>query len=411
MRYGLRSSIAALLSVFATACSQSLPTSAAAPHVQQTAPAAPQSLVALQGHVDLAKGTMSIGGPAFDGVAQSAIYGDQNVTLRLYNSGVVRTNAGSKRLYTATVGIRNLRNHPIGDEEGGLAPLDTMGISIFFTALPVVTGTSSPCTSCSVRVANAHGVSSFTGLNQPFFHYHERLGAAGSKTDTTQRRMVWVFEADSAVTTFAFNVLVSAAWPAPYESSWSVGFFGDTLPSQQSAPRWSMVKNGPTPFATSGGGSLTIQMGSPLNYSDLYYERRDSLDTRTMAFAEARLRLEVGTGDPHTFFGFDDNTKWIAIGISTKEVGFIDDGYGFIEKVSITTNVNRTYQLRKFGRDSVQLWIDGTRRLTVPYSKLKSNPANNSAPSFFRFGAHGKDAVTNRSVWDYVVYHLGRATP
>jgi hypothetical protein len=368
----------------------------------------------LRGQVDLAQGTLSFGaaplGGGFSGWSP-AIYGDQYVTVRLYNSPVVTSVIGSKRRFTAGVGIENLRNHPVGDEQGGASPADTMGIFVFFTANPTVTGTSSSCPSCAVAVQNYHGTLAFTALAQRYFHWPERLGAAGSATDTTRNRVAWTFEADTAVTGFSFEVLVSAAWAAPNEAVWRIEYSGDSLPDTQAEPPWRRVAVGTTPSATAGAGFLNINIGSPTSNVDLHFQQRDSMRTTTSAFAEARIRLNSGTGDAHTGFGFDDNTRQIELGMSTGEVGFIDDGYGFINKVSIATNVYRTYQIRKFAADSVQLWIDGTRRLTVQYGAFKPNNGGGSLPSFFRFGSHGKGGVSNSSDWDYVIYSIGSATP
>jgi hypothetical protein len=392
------------------ACSEGLPTSVRTAPAEQFTPSA-RPLVALQGRVDLVAGTMSIGGPAVDGAQLSAVYGDQNVTVRLYNTAVAPTVVGSKRRFTASVGIRNLRNHPIGDEQGGLLPADTSGIFVFFTSGPSVTGTRSPCASCAVSIQNAHGVEAFTGVNQPYFHFRERLSAAGSQTDTTVSRVTWTFEADTAVASFAFNVLVSAAWPAPFETTWQVNYWGDSLPHTQSEPRWRRMANGSGTSASASAGILTISMGEPDDNVDLYFQRRDSLGTTTNAFAEARLRLNSGNADPHTSFGFDDDNRQIEAGISNGQVGFIDAGYGFIDKISISTNVYRTYEIRKFAADSVQLWVDGTRRLTTPYGSFKPNDGATALPSYFRFGSHGKDDVGNSSSWDHVVYRIGSATP
>lgn len=340
-----------------------------------------------------------------------AIYGDQYVTVRLYNTPVSTTLVGSKRRFTASVGVENLRAHVVGDEQAGTSPADTMGIFVFFTAGPTVTATSSSCPSCTVTVQNHHGTLAFSAPAQRYFHWPERLGATGTPSDTTQNRVVWTFEADTAVTDFSFDVLLSAAWAAPNESAWRIDYSGDSLPDTQAEPRWRRVTVGSTGTATAGAGSLNIDMGSPTSNVDLHFQQRDSLSSTTSALAEARIRLNSGTGDAHTGFGFDDDTKQIELGMSTTQVGFIDEGYGFIDKVSITTNIYRTYQIRKFAADSVQLWIGGARRLTVPYANFKANSGAASTPSYFRFGSHGKDAVSNSSDWDYVIYQIGQATP
>jgi len=367
----------------------------------------------MRGEVDLVAGTLTFEPAGVRGSASPllAIYGGQNVNIRLYNTPVTQTLVGAKRLFTASVGLRNLRSHPIGDEQAAASPADTMGVYVFFSAGPNVTATSSTCAACTVTVKNNHGTLPFTAPGQKYFHWPERIGAFNGGSDTTRNRATWTFEADTAVSNFSFDVLVSAAWTRPNDTSWKIEYSGDSLPHTQAEPRWRRMLVGTGPTDSAATGFLRIKMGTPTNIVDLYFQRRDSLVTTTNAFAEATMKLVSGTGDAHTGFGFDDNTKQIELGMSTTEVGFIDEGYGFIDKIPLTTNVYRTYQIRKFAADSVQLWVGGTRRLTVPYGSFKANAAAATLPSFFRFGSHGKGGVSNVSDWDNVVYIIGRTSP
>ena len=382
------------------------------------------ALAELRGTVNVAAGTLTFEEPigarsAMGGAGNVslAIYGNQGVTVRLSNTPVtvaVSPTDPAKKTFTAQVGVRNLLTHAIGDEQGGALPADTSGIFVFFNTGPTVVSTSSPCPACTVTLQNNHGTLAFNAPGQKYFHWQERLGAAGTATDTTRNRTTWVFEADSAVRDFSFTVLVSAHWPPPDETVWRVEYSGDSLPHTEAEPRWRRVFSGAAgPSDSAGAGFLRIDMGSPvpLNTTDLHYQRRDSLVSTTSAFAEARIKLVSGTGDAHTGFGFDDDTKQIELGISTTEVGFIDEGHGFIQHVPMTTNVYRTYQIRKFAADSVQLWVDGTRQLTVIYLDFKANAVAATLPSYFRFGSHGKGGVSNVSDWDYVIYQIGRSSP
>jgi len=138
----------------------------------------------LRGVVDVKAGTLTFGplggtvtsrGPR--DVGPAAIYGDQGVTVRLYNSSVIDapSSTAGKETYTANVGIQNLLAFPIGDEQAGV-PLDTMGVYVFVNSGPTVTGTSSPCSpGCAVTVGNAHGHLTF---NQP--SHHIGTGTSGS---------------------------------------------------------------------------------------------------------------------------------------------------------------------------------------------------------------------------------------
>src|SRR5687767_175450 len=101
----------------------------------------PSGAASMRGTVDVAAGTLTFetlptarsshAGPGALGLA--SIYGDQGVTVRLYNSPVTvaASSTPGKETYTAAVGVRNLLAHSIGDEQAGLAPLDTMGIYVF----------------------------------------------------------------------------------------------------------------------------------------------------------------------------------------------------------------------------------------------------------------------------------------
>src|SRR5919109_2732265 len=197
-----------------TSCAE-LPTSSSAPFIP-AAPVAP--LGVLRGTVELDRATLEftpVGPPRLDGFSP-AIYGDQNVNVRLYNSRVVLDSSTSTWRWTASVGIRNLRSHFIGDEETTAAPLDTIGIYVFFVkdAVP-----GQPCPGCFARIANHDGTMSFDAPNQKFFYWHERLNPMGSPLgDTTLARRTWQFETSAGVRSFTFNVLIAAPWPPPQET-------------------------------------------------------------------------------------------------------------------------------------------------------------------------------------------------
>ena len=77
--------------------------------------------------------------------------------------------------------------------------------------------------------------------------------------------------------------------------------------------------------------------------------------------------------------------------------------------VSMSTDVNRTYQLRKFGSDSAQIWVDGSRVLSRAYSQFDAS-SQGQFTSFFGFGSIVQQNA-NSAVYDYVNYILGQATP
>ncbi|MFN2399539.1 MAG: hypothetical protein ABR543_13015 [Gemmatimonadaceae bacterium] len=375
----------------------------------------PPRYAAVRGSVNLSTGTMTCDARPSSETASglhAQIYGVQNVSVRLYNSTVQIdsiTTPGVKRI-TTMVGIENLLGHSVGDEQAGLVPGDTMGVHVFFTDEPTVTSPS-PCSSCSVAITNYHGTLAFTDLGQKYFHWPERLGAVGSITDTTLNRKLWTFESSAAVTNFTFTVLVNAAWPPPDETAWQVEYTGDSLPDTQAEPRWRRQVVGVGASATAGAGALDIAITSSVAETSINFQRRDSLESTTNAFAEARFSLNSGTSGGNTGFGFDDDTKIIQVGVSTTEAGFVNSSHNFIDKVSLTSGVFHVFQIRKFAPDSAQLWIDGARRLTLNYSAFGPSDVVAGIPSFFRFGSRATSLGGNESTWDYVIYKIGCSDP
>ena len=82
-----------------------------------------------------------------------AVYSDQNVLVRLYNTPVAidSTSVPGTKTWTGMVGLRNLTTHLIGDEQVGAAP-DTMGVFVFFNTTPTITATSAPCPGFTVTI-------------------------------------------------------------------------------------------------------------------------------------------------------------------------------------------------------------------------------------------------------------------
>lgn len=409
----------------AVACSESSSSSGGAPALEPTSHPA-TTVARLRGTVDVAAGTLtfdpvsSTGAPLAASGVSAAVYGDQGVTVRIYNSPVVTSApVGGKKTYSANVGVRNLLAYRIGDEQGGPAPGDTMGIYVFTNTAPVVSGTSSPCT-CTVTVKNAAGSRPFTSLaNQPYWYWPELLGAANGGADTTLLRKQWVFEADTQVTRFNFDVLVSAAWSPPNESVWSVQYPGDSLPDTQSEPRWRRMA-GPTASAAIVAGRLTLANQAASDSS--FYYRADSISTGMNAYIEGRFRLDNGglRGKPQAGIILDDGVKMIGVFISDSskaanraEIGFVKSsgGAAFIGTAgtidTLTVKSIRAIQLRKYRSDSVVVWVDGAHRLVVPYASL---PATRGT-AYFMFGARSPGGSGNTSTWESVVYQIGQATP
>ena len=388
-----------------------------------TAPRVPTTVTspavqALRATVDFSKGTLSFdplrAGPAARGssAVSPAIYGDQGLTVRIYNSAVTVTNPSSpgKKRYTANVGIRNLLAYPIGDEQGGPAPADTSGIFVFMNGGPTVGRTSSPCApACAVTIANAHGRLAFTAPNQAYWYWNDRLAAFGGGRDTTLTRRSWTFEADTQVTSFTFDVLVSAAWPSPHQARWKIEFTGDSLPHTTSEPDWerTMVLTGTVSEDAANPGSVIITVPSNGYH---HFLRRDSLGSATNAYMEARLIVNQANPKPDVGFVLDDNVRLIAVGLTGTRVGFVDNAQNFLgTAITATTTSFQTYRLVKFGADSVQLLLNGSRVASRAYSGF--SPSDLRPYSYFQFGTPGQAPGPNSSSWDYVAYEIGVTAP
>ena len=399
----------------------------AAPHAASDVPTAPASHPSaasrLHATVDVTAGTMTFepaAAPAtVSGSPDAAIYGNQGTTVRIYNSAVVTSApVAGKKTYTANVGLRNLLGYRIGDEQGAAAPPDTMGIYVFMNTAPVVQGTSSPCAACAVTVKNRDGTLDFTSPNQAYWFYPELLGPANGGKDTTVARRSWVFEADTQVTRFSFDVLVSAPWVAPNESVWKVTYPGDSLPAVNAEPKWRRFS---TTMATPSIVNGNLQIDLQRVKDSVVYVRYDSVSTGMNALIEGRFRLDNGgaSTEPQPGLAFDDQVKYIGVFLSDSsaagrgKIGFVDATSAFLTAAGASDTVAavksfRTYQLRKYGADSATVYVDNVRRLKILYSAL---PATKLAPSYVTFGFTNGVARLTTATWDYVTYQLGKATP
>jgi hypothetical protein len=417
---------AVLLALSATvACGEGSPLSGRAPAL---APAShPITTVArLRGTLDVASGTLTFDPVSSTGASipasgvSASIYGEQGVTVRIYNSAVVTgAPVGGKKTYTANVGVRNLLGYRIGDEQNVTAPADTMGIYVFVNTAPItVSGTSSPC-ACAVTVKNATGSRIFTSLaNQPYWFWPELLGPANGGADTTLLRKQWVFEADTQVTRFNFDILVSAAWSAPNESVWKVQYSADSLPDTQAEPRWRKFA---TSKVTSVIAANTLQLDLQRSKDSIMYVRRDSISSGVNALMEATFRLDSGGGStaPQAGIAIDDKNRYVALfvtdtsGTTPASVGFLAPGGGFVAGASdiVTVHAMHTYRVQKYAADSVVAFVDGVRRFKAAYNQLPLTRAAGGLPSSFAFGIAQTSSRNTTTSWSSVLYQIGQATP
>jgi hypothetical protein len=382
-----------------------LPTSGSEPFIPV---ASVPALGVLRGTVDLDRAMLEfapIVPPSAPGFSP-AIYGDQNVSVRLYNSRVVLDSTTSTWRWTASVGIRNMRSHFIGDEETVAAPEDTIGIYVFFVqdAVP-----GQPCPGCFARVANHDGTMSFDAPNQKFFHWHERLNPMGSALgDTTLARRVWQFETSAGVRSFTFTVLIAAPWPPPQETRWKIQYTADVLPGA-AAPPWKTESLAPGGIATASGGSLSLTGNAD---GQLMFYRRDPIGPTQNAYIDARATLVSGANShPQIALLLSDHVKLIALGVSGNRVGMMrSDGHFDGGTTSSLSSGAHQFQLRKYAADSVVWFVDGVRRGRATYSSLSNDTFTSSSGAYAAFGAL-PTSTGNSSTWDDVIYEIGAALP
>ena len=247
-RRSLRTALMTALVVAAGACSDQSITSSAKPVTPPT-PTANYTAGMLRGTVR-EDGTVVLESldPSIqvgDSNTSGAIYGNQNVTAKVTASNFSLTNnANGTKTWKFTLAVHNLLNYPVGSIDGGATPYDTVGVFVFFPTAPTVV---SPANSgAKVTVLNTQGTASFSGINQQYYWYHDRLAAKGLAGDSTKNNPTWTFNAPSSVNSFRFSVLLSAPWPRgmqAQDTSWAVAYnpTADSLPDVNASPRWKRI--------------------------------------------------------------------------------------------------------------------------------------------------------------------------
>jgi hypothetical protein len=196
-----------------------------------------------------------------------------------------------------------------------------------------------------------------------------------------------------------------------------MSYEGDSVPDVGAEPRWTRNATGTPTFTLNSPSSEILTIAAPALGRVAFYAS-DSLATATNAYIESRFRTNTPTMlAPEVSFGIDDNVKFIAVGISGSQAGFLSSTFAFLAgAVSETTTSLHTYQLRKFAADSAQLWIDGVRRISRVYSTFSAHLT--VTPHGFYFGPAGTGSSTNptsllgnSSSWDYVIYEIGATQP
>jgi hypothetical protein len=393
-RHSLRTAMMTALVVAAGACSDQSITSSATPvapptPTANTTPGMLRGTVREDGTVVLESLDPSI--QVGDGNASGAIYGNQNVTAKVTASNFSVTTSGGTKKWTFTLAVHNLMNFPVGSIDGSATPYDTVGMFVFFPTAPsVVTPANSGST---VNVLNTQGTASFSGINQPYYWYHDRLAAKGLAGDSTKNNPTWTFTAPSTVVSFRFTVLLSAPWPRgmqTQDTSWAVAYnpTADSLPDFQASPRWKRIGVGyGGSYSTSSQGlAMSVDHSSHGTDDDMFFFRSDNLNRTEKAYVQANIKLSrAGGSNPVFILALADSTKFVGLGIGNGQIGMATFNQGNLKwewvgtAISQNTTSAHTYRVGKFGADSSTVYVDG---VAVKLSKTNSQLPTNFMPTY-----------------------------
>ena len=426
-RGAVRAGAAVMLMLGAVACSDRADVSA--PEVPVLSAAPPGVLGVVDGEVD-ANGKVTFTPAGVPGVrlapgVNASVYGTQGVDVLLYATPTVITTAGRNTTWTFNVGIQNYLPYPIGANQGGLAPFDTLGLYVAIIDGPTpVTGSCIVPSQCPVTF-NASGTGVFTAANQRYVYWHDLLTAHGGLKDTTTDRLPFTFEALRSVTGFRFTMIVGAAWPPPQQTVWSVYYNAatDSEPDLHGKPPWKRTfmafPGGSAGGETWGSHAFTLSGSRGQN---IYLYRSDSLAAAAPAVIEANMQVSKNGKSqslPEVVFGLADNARKLAmVGLSHNSVGFVTFApsflptWGFISNslhVPANSDSPHTYRLQKFGTDSVVLYVDGVHALATTYASLPMAPLLLPVTSTAIFGTGSISGKAN-SDWFHVTYTIGALT-
>jgi hypothetical protein len=395
-RHSLRAATMMTLVIAAAACSDQSITSS----VKPVAPPTPtpnytagmlRGTVREDGTVVLESLDPSI--QAGDSNVSGAIYGNQNVTAKVTTSNFLLTNSGGTKTWTFKLAVHNLLNYPVGSIDGSATPYDTVGVFVFFPTAPSVV---SPANSgAKVTLLNTQGTASFSGINQPYYWYHDRLAAKGLAGDSTKNIPTWTFTAPSTVNSFRFTVLLSAPWPRgmqAQDTSWAVAYnpTADSLPDVNASPRWKRigVGYGGTYSTSSQGLTMSVDHSSHGTDDDMFFFRSDNLNRTENAYVQANVKLSSGGSNPVFILALADSVKFVGLGIGNGKIGMATFNQNTFQWewlaggtiVQNTSNAH-TYRVGKFGATSATVYVDGVEKFTT----LNNVLPNNFMPTYSAF--------------------------
>jgi hypothetical protein len=389
-RHSLRTALMTTLVLVAAACSDQSITSS----VKPVTPAAP----APQGNtVGMLRGTVREDGTVVlesldpsiqvgDTNTSDAIYGNQNVTAKVTASNFTLTNTNGTKTWKFTLAVHNLLNYPVGSVDGSATPYDTVGVFVFFPTAPSVVSPAN-C-GCAVNVLNTQGAASFSGINQKYYWYHDRLSAKGLAGDSTTNNPTWTFTAPSAVNSFRFTVLLSAPWPRglqTQDTSWAVAYSptADSLPDVNASPRWKRIGLGyGGSYSTSSTGlTMSVNNSSHGTDEDMFFFRSDNLNRIENAYVQANIKLtNAGGGSPVFILALADSVKFVGLGIGSGKIGMATFNqsnfrWEWLAGGTITQNTTsaHTYRVGKFGANNATVYVDGVEKFSTANTLLPNN--------------------------------------
>jgi hypothetical protein len=389
-RHSLRIALTTTLVLAAAACSDRSITSSVTPATPVT-PAPQASTVGMLRGTVREDGTVVLESldPSIqvgDSNTSGAIYGNQNVTAKVTASNFSLSNVAGTKTWKFTIAVHNLLNYPVGSIDGSATPYDTVGVFVFFPTAPSVV---SPANSGStVNVLNTQGAASFSGINQKYYWYRDRLSAKGLAGDSTRNNPTWTFTAPSTVNSFRFTVLLSAPWPRglqTQDTSWAVAYSpnADSLPDVNASPRWKRIGVGyGGSYGTSNAG-LTMSVNNSRHGTDedMFFFRSDNLNRAENAYVQANIKLtNVGGSNPVFILALADSVKFVGLGIGNGKIGMATFNQNNLRwewlaggTLSLTTTTAHTYRVGKFGANNSTVYVDGIEKFSTANTLLPNN--------------------------------------
>ena len=299
-------------------------------------PAAPTGpLAALECTVSVQQNTMVCGPTGSSGGRGDKLLGGQEKYIKLTSSGTAYNS--STQIFSSNVTVQNLLRQAVGTRDG----VTVAGVEVFFAGQPTVTSGGG-----SVTVANADGIGTFSGTNQPYFHYGQILEPYEVSAAKT-----WQFAVTGTAKNFTFTVYLSAPMVDESAALLDEVWKGTASSSFQDGANWA---GGVAPDSAS---VVAIPADSLL-----------AVHTQPTLAADARLtHLRVGYGSSLGLNGFT-LTAWgnvDAVGALSGGTLWLRGGTGLLSGSVDALKVSGAVSLQRSTRASGAVSVsDGTLTVT-----------------------------------------------